>query len=172
MMVRLIMVVMLVGFASGVLTTQAGAQEAQTKSLSQSLGVFVYPGQGQTPEQQQTDENECYGWAGETTGIDPFQPGQSGAAEVGGIGGSGAKGAVKGAVGGAAISGMTGGDTSDAMLVGTAVGAVRGRRKAKKAKEAEKQQAEAAAKAADQERVDTFNRAFSACMEGRDYTVS
>jgi hypothetical protein len=171
-MKRFMMVITLVIFASGVLATQASAQEAQTKSLSQSLGVFVYPGQGQTPEQQQADENECYGWAGETTGIDPFQPGQSGAAEVGGIGGSGAKGAARGAVGGAAISGMTGGDTSDAMLVGTAVGAVRGRRKAKKAQEAEKQQAEAAAKTADQERLDTFNRAFSACMEGRDYTVS
>jgi hypothetical protein len=168
-MIRVMMVVMLVAFSSGVLVTHGFAQE--TKSLSQSLGVFVYPGQGQTPEQQQADENECYGWAGETTGIDPFQPGQP-AAEVGGVGGSGAKGAVRGAVGGAAISGMTGGDTSDAMLVGTAVGAVRGRRKAKKAKEAEEKQAEAAAQAADQERVDTFNRAFSACMEGRDYTVS
>ena len=172
MMIRLMIVVMLVGFSSGVLVTHADAQEAQTKSLSQSLGVFVYPGQGQTPEQQQADENECYGWAGETTGIDPFQPGNSAPAEVSGIGGSGAKGAARGAVGGAAISGMTGGDTSDAMLVGTAVGAVRGRRKAKKAQEAEKKQAEAAAQAADQERLNTFNRAFSACMEGRDYTVS
>ncbi len=170
-MKRFILVVIFAGFASGVLATQASAQEAQTKSLSQSLGVFVYPGQGQTPEQQQADENECYGWAGETTGIDPFQPGTE-PAEVSGVGGSGAKGAARGAVGGAAISGMTGGDTSDAMLVGTAVGAVRGRRKAKKAQEAEKKQAEAAAQAADQERVDTFNRAFSACMEGRDYTVS
>ena len=35
-----------------------------------ALGLFAFPGKGQTKEQQLADENECYVWAKDQTGID------------------------------------------------------------------------------------------------------
>jgi hypothetical protein len=32
---------------------------------------IVYPSKGQSPQQQQKDEGECYVWAKNSTGIDP-----------------------------------------------------------------------------------------------------
>lgn len=42
------------------------------QSLSSSLGLVAYPAKGQTAEQQNTDEGQCFTWAKENTGIDPF----------------------------------------------------------------------------------------------------
>lgn len=54
---------------------------------------------------------------------------------------------------------------------GAIVGGVRGRR-AKKAKDQQQQQANnAAADAASKEAANDYNKAFSACMEGKGYTV-
>ena len=41
---------------------------------------FIYPSEGQTPEQQQKDEGECYVWAKGQTGYDPANPPQVAAA--------------------------------------------------------------------------------------------
>ena len=32
---------------------------------------IVYPAKGQSPEQQQKDDGECYVWAKSNTGVDP-----------------------------------------------------------------------------------------------------
>jgi len=44
--------------------------EAQ-QSISSSIGVIVFPAKGQTADQQNKDEGECYAWAKQQTGIDP-----------------------------------------------------------------------------------------------------
>jgi len=40
--------------------------------------VYVYPRNGQTPEQTQNDRYECHGWAVSQSGFDPTRPEQSG----------------------------------------------------------------------------------------------
>jgi len=37
--------------------------------------LYVYPKQGQSAQQQDTDRYECYRWAVQQTGFDPTQPG-------------------------------------------------------------------------------------------------
>src|SRR5881409_1397560 len=35
------------------------------------MNHVIYPSKGQTPDQQQKDEQECYNWAAQQTGFDP-----------------------------------------------------------------------------------------------------
>jgi len=42
--------------------------------------VFVYPAQGQSPEQTERDRYECHGWAVQQTGVDPSRADALGAA--------------------------------------------------------------------------------------------
>src|SRR5271163_5163605 len=37
--------------------------------------IFVYPNNGQTPEQTDRDRYECHVWAVQQTGVDPSRPG-------------------------------------------------------------------------------------------------
>ena len=118
---------------------------------------YVYPGKGQSPEQQAKDSAECQTWARSQTGTSAGAPPPSGGA------GQHTRGAVGGAARGAGVGaavGAIGGDAGKGAAAGAVVGGVAGRRRAKQAGE---QQAAAAANAVD--------RAFAACMEGRGYTV-
>jgi hypothetical protein len=36
---------------------------------------YIYPKNGQTPEQQSADRYECYSWSKNQTGFDPTRPG-------------------------------------------------------------------------------------------------
>ena len=47
---------------SAALVSQAAAQQ------------FVYPAKGQSPQQQKSDEAECYTWAVQQSGVDPAKP--------------------------------------------------------------------------------------------------
>ena len=55
-------------------TSAAHAQTAPAgqKSLASTLNVYVFPNAGQAPAQQSKDEGECYNWAVQNTGSDPF----------------------------------------------------------------------------------------------------
>jgi hypothetical protein len=141
---------------------------AAQQSISGSLGVVPYPSKGQSASQQNKDEGECYAWAKNQTGIDPVAvaktpPPPSGPA-VGG--GERARGAARVAVGGAAV-GAIAGDTGKGAAAGAVVGTMAGGHKARKNKEAQQQQAEQAKASTMQ----SFNKAFGACMEGRGYVV-
>jgi Glycine zipper len=146
----------------------ADAQKSAGGSISASLGVVPYPSKGQSPSQQDRDEGECYAWAKKQTGIDPMAtasaPAPSSGAAVGG--GERVRGAARGAAGGAAI-GAIAGDAGKGAGVGAVVGTMAGGRQARQNKAAKQQQAEQA-KA---QTLQTFNRAFGACMEGRGYVV-
>jgi hypothetical protein len=58
-------------FGGTAVAQQVGAPQGGS-AISSSLGVSAYPARGQTPQQQQRDEGQCYGWARQTTGIDPM----------------------------------------------------------------------------------------------------
>ena len=163
--------VMLLVFAASVVPLPAQSQQPAggSKSLASSLGVFVYRAKNQTPDQQASDENSCYGWAKQQTGIDPAAPPPAAQAPDAKKGG-----AVKGAMGGAglgAAAGAIAGDAGTGAAVGATVGAVRGRRQQKKENKQAEQQAQQQAQAQQKATMDTFKKGFSACMEGRGYTV-
>lgn len=151
-------------------SSQSQAASAQ-KSPAARLGIFPYPKNHQSPAQQQKDENECYNWAKQQTGIDPAastQPSQQQQAKK--PKGGGVKGAAGGAAAGAAV-GAIAGDTGEGAAAGAAVGAMRGRRQQRKASKQAQKQAQASANQQKQQKLDVFKKAFSGCMDGRGYSV-
>ena len=153
------------------------------QSLAGTLGIYVFPTQGQTPEQQSKDEASCYQWAVSNTGSDPFDvqkqmsadaqqaaAAQQQASQAGK--GSGARGAVGGAAAGALIGEIADDDAGKGAAYGAAAGLVVGRRKAKREQRHAEEQIQAQAQQAEQvgeSQLDAFKKAFSACMEGHNY---
>ena len=148
--------------------------------IHKKLNAFVYAAKQQPPDQQQYDEMDCYNWAKSQTSIDPMGPAtavqqvEKGENEAKG---SRLKGAGRGALGGAVIGGIAG-DAGKGAAIGATLGTMRGGRQVregKKAAEEDYQQAQAQAKqqaaATDQQKISTFKKAFSACVEGRGYSV-
>lgn len=140
-------------------------------SIASGLGIYVFPSEDQDQETQDADEMACYKWAKEQSGVDPMNPPEVQAGEVDrSPDGSAIKGAAGGAAAGAAI-GAIGGDAGEGAAIGAILGGIRGRR-AKKARNARQQQAnQVAATLTEQEYMNNFKKAFSACMEGKGYTV-
>ena len=130
---------------------------------------IIYPGEGQTPEQQSKDDGECVAWAKQNTGIDPMAsspPAQQTGPAIGG--GQRLRGAARGAAGGALIGEIANDDAGKGAGVGAVLGTRRGGRQARQQQAQENQQAQAQ----QQETLNTYYRAYGACMEGRGYTVS
>src|SRR5215831_6002329 len=129
----------------------------------------IYPAKGQSAQQQSQDDAQCYAWARQSTGIDPAvvasspPPQQTGPA-VGG--GQRLGGAARGAAGGAAI-GAIAGDAGKGAAAGAVVGTMAGGRRARQQQAAQNEQAQAQQQGAMQ----TYYRAYGACMEGRGYTI-
>ncbi len=131
--------------------------------------LFVYPQKGQSKQQQEKDEFECHKWAKDKTGFDPMaqpsSPAGAAPAPKGGALRGAAKGAAVGAIGGA-IAGDAGKGAAIGAGVGGAGGALRQRGQVRQQQQA--QQAEASAQNAQRSQ---YQRAYSACLEGRGYTV-
>jgi len=156
-----------------------------SKTLASTLDVFVFPTEGQDSSQQSKDEAECYSWATNNTGSDPFQlqkeneqkqaqSEQLVAETKSATQGAGAKGAVKGAAAGALIGEVTSGDAGDSAAIGAATVAVASRRRARAANQQAQQQAQqqqAASQKATEEQVGNFKKAFNVCLEAKDYMV-
>ncbi len=150
--------------------TLSGNAVAQT--ISSSLGIYVYPGNGQSIEQLAVDENECHQWARQTTGVDPNNPMagvqvQAPQQQSGPTGGA-ARGAAKGAL----IGAVTDNDKSEYAAAGAVIGAARGARQRRAQAQQAQQQTQAQAEAQGAERLASFKRAYSACMQGRSYTIN
>jgi hypothetical protein len=120
----------------------------------------VYPAKKQTAQQQKKDDGECLAWAKKDTGIDPVAASQPAPQKTGPAVGGGER--LKGAAGGAVIGGIAG-DAGAGAAVGTVVGGVKARQNQK----AENQQAQQG----QQQALNTYYKAYGACMEGRGYTV-
>lgn len=144
---------------------------APASSKAKAVGLYVFPAKSQTPEQQSKDEDECYKWAIQQSGIDPANPPKVDTAAVDkSRNGEVVKGGAKGAAAGAAI-GAIAGDAGKGAAIGAVAGGLAGRRarKAGDAKEEQKNIQQADAKKADQ--MNNFKKAFSVCLEGKGYTV-
>jgi len=137
--------------------------------------LIVYPNKGQSKQQQEKDQFECYTWAKGQSGFDPMAPPTATApppqqeAQQGGVG----RGAVRGGAVGLA-AGAIAGDAGKGAAIGAASGAMIGgmRRRDQRAREEQKQEQWAQEQTANyQQGRSNYNRAYSACLGGRGYTV-
>jgi len=147
------------------------AAPAGQDAAASMLKVFVFPANNQTPDVQAKDSNDCYAWAKQQTGIDPTVAPQAVAAADPNAGkGSAVKGAAKGAAAGAAI-GAIAGDTGKGAAIGATAGGMGGVGGRKQSKQQAQQQAAQANQQAAADQMNTFKKAYTACMEGKKYTV-
>jgi len=163
-------------------------------SAAQKVGLYVFPGRDQTQDQQLIDESDCYDMAQRQSGVNPdigapaapsstdIQAAQAqGAASAPQAKGGRARGAARGAAGGAML-GAIGGDAGKGAAMGATVGTVRGGRQQRQANAAAKEQGASQAgaqiqqehsqqRAAYDQQIGSFKRAFSACLDSRGYSV-
>jgi hypothetical protein len=136
---------------------------------------IIYPNKGQSQDQMEKDKYECYSWAKKQTGFDPMQTPQATApppqqeAPQGGVLRGGARGAAVGAVGGA-IAGDAGKGAAIGAASGALIGGMRRRDQQRRQQQSQDQWAQQQTAQYSQNR-NNYNRAFSACLEGRGYTV-
>ena len=105
--------------------------------------LIIYPAKGQSKQQQEKDQFECYTWAKGQTGFDPMAPPTATApppareAPQGGV----VRGGARGALGGLAI-GAIAGDAGKGAAIGAASGALIGgmRRRDQEAREEQAQE--------------------------------
>ena len=137
--------------------------------------LAIYPARGQSNEQMEKDKFECFSWAKDQTGFDPTVPPQvtTAAPESRSVARGTARGGLKGAALGAglgAITGSTGTGASIGALKGGTFGGLRSRSQNERNRQAQAQ-AEQQQFAQYAQGRDSYNRAYSACLEGRGYTV-
>jgi len=142
-------------------------------SLSSSLGVYVFPAKNQSADQQSADEGACFNWAKGQTGIDPMSikpvPAKSSTPAQGGSSPQGGQ-VVKGAAVGAGVGAISG-NAGEGAAIGAVAGGVAKRREERQVAAQQQQQAAATAQASVADQKSRYNKAFSACMEGKGYTV-
>ena len=141
-------------------------------ALAQDL--IIYPAKGQSLEQMEKDKFSCYQWARNETGFDPMKvpaastPTPQQQAKQGGA----LKGAAVGAGAGSLIK--RGGSRSKGAATGAMVGGLLGGASTQSQRRSDEQarqqwEQEQAAQYARQR--NTYNRAYSACLESKGYTV-
>jgi len=118
----------------------------------------VYPAKGQSAQKQ--------AWAKQDTGIDPAAVAAAPPPQTGPQG-ERLRGAVRGAAGGAVIGEIANDDAGKGAGVGAAAGVLAGGARSRRNQAAQAQQAQAAKT----QTIDTYYRAYGACMKGRGYTV-
>ena len=143
-------------FVAFLLASTAGAQS------------FVYPQKDQSPEQQATDEGECHVWAIQQSGFDPTTVSAAPPPQEAKKGGT-LRGGARGAAAGAAVGAIAGDAGKGAKIgaVGGAAGGTMRRRDQQRQQDAQKQNWQAQQEAGRQ----AYQRANSACLEGRGYSV-
>ncbi len=136
---------------------------------------IIFPNKGQSDEQLEKDKYACYEWAKKQSGFDPMAqpkvsaPAPEQEAPQGGL----VKGAARGALLGVAI-GAIAGDAGKGAAIGAAGGGLVGgmRRHDQETQQEQKEQQWANQQANEyQKNRSEYNRAYSACLEGKDYTV-
>ena len=130
--------------------------------------AYVFPNEGQSNDQMEKDKYACYEWAKGQTGFDPMQrPTATSAApeEKGGVVGGAAKGALVGVAAGAIA-----GDAGKGAAIGAAGGGLIGGMRRRESHREQDQWAQDQNAQYNQRRSE-YNRAWAACLEGKDYTV-
>ncbi len=137
-------------------------------SVAQAHGLFVFPNEGQSQDQQDKDEFQCIRTATDRTGFNPMAAPSTTRARPETQGGA-ARGAVGGALLGTAV-GAIAGDTRRGALVGAAGGGLLGGMRRNDSRRQQDQWADEQAAIQQADRAQ-WERAFSACMQARGYTV-
>jgi hypothetical protein len=167
--------------------TWAQTAPAGQKSLSSTMGVYAFPQKGQDAAQQATDETACYQYAIQQSGVDPYQlqkqaaanaeqnaAAQQAAAQNAGKGAA-AGGMVRGAAAGALVGSVAHGSSSgEGAAVGAAAGLVAGSRRKRQAQAQAQQQVAAQGQAqqqATEAQMTEFKKAFSVCLQAKNYQV-
>ena len=128
-----------------------------------SADLFVYPAEGQSPEQTSKDKAECDGWARQQVPA-PAQvaPPPRQGAKKGGV----ARGAFRGAILGEVIDD----DAGKGAAAGALIGGMR-RSDQRREQQAQQQQYQQEQAAAQQKFEQEVTRAYKICLEARKYTV-
>lgn len=131
--------------------------------------LMVFPAKGQSAEQQNADLQECRSWAVNQSGVDPSTlaaPTSSAQQQNG-------KPVLKGAAAGAAVGGLGGSlggefgkGAAAGAVVGGLVGGIQKHRQGQATASVDQQTQQIY-----QQQIDKYNRAYSACLEGKGYTV-
>ena len=132
--------------------------------------LFIYPNEGQSKEQMEKDNYECYQWAKQNSGFDPMA--QPKATEPPPKQQPRKRSVLRGAAAGAAVGGIIDGGSGAGK--GAAAGALLGglkRRNQVRDDMAKQEQWEQDQAAIYQRNRNEYNRAYSACLEGKGYTV-
>ncbi len=129
--------------------------------------LMIFPNVDQSSEQQEEDKFACYNWAKGESDFDPMAPPtateappQEGARK-GGVG--------RGLVRGAAV-GAIAGDAGKGAAAGALIGGMR-RQDQKRKEQQQRQQWEQEQQRIYAENRNRYNRAYAACLEGKNYTV-
>jgi hypothetical protein len=143
---------------------------AQTLPTAEAAS-YIYPAKGQSQEQQTKDQGECSQWAIQQTGVDPAQlAAESSSGEIyqqhHTVLGGAARGSLLGLVGGA-----IGGNAGKGAAIGAGVGAVGGALRSRQDLEMQ-HQVTANAHAEQRAQLQQYDRAYTACLTGRGYTVN
>jgi hypothetical protein len=161
----------LLGFIFLINQTLEAQDQTPTKSLNSALDIYVFPAKDQSPDQQAQDEADCYSWAVEQSGVDPLNlPAVEVEQAETGPDGSAVGGAAVGAAKGAAI-GAIAGDAGKGAAIGAAAGAMRGNRHRRMRQSYGQAANEQEAIDKQESMIASFKKAYSACLEGKGYTV-
>lgn len=162
---KLSLAIVFLGFAVSTFGQSTGA------AINKKVGVYVFPANNQTADQQAKDESDCYSWAVKQSGYDPINPTTVQAKQVDqGPDGSAVAGAAGGAAVGVAIGAISG-DAGKGAAIGAISGAVLGHRRGRMEKSMEQGQANQQATQSSQKLLEGFIKAYTACLEGKGYTV-
>ena len=151
-------------FAVAWLTATASAQPAAPNQQ-----LYVYPAHGQSYEQQQQDQYQCYEFAKSQTGFDPMAATQPTTPpppqHKGGIFGGAFVGALVGVTIGAIAH-----DPGEGAEIGAAGGGLFGGMRSAQSRDQQQQWQQQQASIVANER-SNYNRAYTACLDGRGYSV-
>lgn len=142
-----------------------------TTGMVHAGDLTIYPAKGQSAEQLEKDKFECYNWAKKDSGFDPMAapkattPPPTSEKKKGG--------AVKGAAAGAVAGKVLGSSSKTTKRAAAAGGLVGGARQASSNKQVDQEQQQWEQKEAANyaNNRNNYNRAYAACLEGRDYSV-
>ena len=138
-------------------------------SAAAAQEMFIFPQQGQDQAQQDADRGACHVWAVNQTGFDPTlastAPPRQNEASRGGL----VRGAGRGAAGGAII-GAIGGNAGRGAAMGAAGGGLVGGMRRSDQKREQSQNDRNWQAQQDAQRA-SYQRALTACLEGKGYTV-
>ena len=153
------------------LASNAQTEPSPGSSVTKKLDMYVFPAKDQSQEQQEKDQNDCYKWAVDQSGVDPINPPKVEVQQVEkGPDGSAVVGAAKGAAVGAAIGAICG-DAGQGAAVGAVAGGLGGMRSKRVGDAKQQAGADQAAQQQQQAYMDNFKKAYTACLEGKGYTV-